>query len=141
MLQGASTVSHPDRARATRCCYAAANMILSSILLMVLGCVDGPPFTEIQDISIRHIGANGLVKRDLDAAELTRAQACLISNTQEIDPDNALQELLPTTYLIEVTEKTEIRSFELYTKVNLKGNKGRYYHNSCIHAFAVVPDK
>lgn len=114
-------------------------MILPTILLMAIGCIEGPPFTEIQDISIRHIGANGLVKRDLDAKELSRAQACLIQKTREIKPEAALQELLPTTYLIEVTEKTEIRSFELYTQQNLKGNKGRYYHNPCIYAFAVAP--
>ena len=113
--------------------------LITTILMLLAGCDAGAPFTEIQQISIRHIGANGLVKRDLDSDELARAQTCLVTQTRLIEPEAALTELLPTTYLIEVKDKGGIRSFELYTQENLKGNKGRYYQNGCIFSFADNP--
>ena len=34
--------------------------------------------------------------------------------------------------LLEIKDNRGIRNFELYTDVNLKGNKGKYYENRCI---------
>ncbi len=111
------------------------------LVAFLAGCTGGgPAFKDVTKVSVRHIASRGLTERDFSARELDSVSKCLYQ-TETIDASEAQQELLPTTYLVEVTDKGGMRSFELYTKTNLKGNKGQYYRNNCIHGLITAKRK
>lgn len=101
-------------------------------LAALTACASGPVFSGIHEVKVRHIGTGGLVQKSLTPDEAKRLTACLY-NTREIAEEQALRDLLQTTYLLEISDSKGDRSFELYTMENLKGNKGKYYHNRCVY--------
>lgn len=121
--------------------FPVSRPVLVATMAFLVGCSGGgPTFKEVTKVSVRHIASRGLTERDFSARELDSVSKCLYK-TETIDASEAEQALLPTTYLIEVTDKGGMRSFELYTKTNLKGNKGQYYQNSCIHGLITAKRK
>ncbi len=56
-----------------------------------------------------------------------------LKTTTEISEGQTMRELLTTTYLLEISDNRGDRSFELYTRHNMKGNKGKYYVNKCAY--------
>jgi hypothetical protein len=109
-------------------------MLVPILAALFFGCSTGPVFTEVTEMNVRHISSNGLVERSFSARDLTKISECLYQ-TNEIGVEKASPKILPTTYLIEVKDKAGVRSFELYTQTNLKGNKGQYYENNCLFQF------
>ncbi|MFT4624833.1 MAG: hypothetical protein ACI8PZ_003496 [Myxococcota bacterium] len=101
---------------------------------------EGPVFRNVTKTNVKHVGSRGLTERTFTAREGTTVAECLYT-TKGIAADQASDELLPTTYLVEVHDNQGVRSFELYTATNLKGNKGKYFVNNCLHdlILATVP--
>ena len=106
--------------------------MLAGALLLSTACSPGAPFTNIKTVTVRHIGKGGLQSKIFSPPKMQELVQCLYTTT-EITEEQTKEELLQTTYLIEVTDNLGDRSFELYTTENLKGNKGKYYVNHCIH--------
>ena len=112
--------------------FKAALPLLSG-LLGLGGCLPtGPTFNNITGITVQKVTADGLVNDELTDTKLQQTAQCLYQ-TQEVAEAGTEDMLLQETYLIQVKDNAGIRSFELYTRSNLKGNKGRYYTNRCIH--------
>lgn len=106
--------------------------LLAGALVALTACADNAPFQGISAVKVRHHGAAGLNEKALD----DRAQKALIEclyRSVEVTEEQTLRDLLQTTYLIEVSDAHGDRSFELYTRQNLKGNKGKYYVNDCVY--------
>lgn len=104
----------------------------SGLLLGATACSNAAPFNGISSVTVRHIGEGGLKNKEFTAAEMQQLVGCLYT-TVEIEEAMTKQELLQTTYLIEISDGLGDRSFELYTDENMKGNKGKYYVNRCMH--------
>ena len=104
----------------------------AALLLLLTACApDGPTFRDVKGVTVKHVRSGGLEQKAFSTRELAQVSECLYT-TQPIAEGDAAKELLPTTYLVEVTDRKGIRSFELYTATNLKGNGG-YYENRCLH--------
>lgn len=111
---------------------ASYPIIAVSLLLgSLLGCGEQKAFNGITSVQVRQIGSEGLQEQYYEGEELNRLTACLYKS-EEIPKDEGKQ-LLQSTYLIQVKDKNGERSFELYTESNMKGNKGKYYKNTCIY--------
>ncbi len=106
--------------------------LLAGSLLTLGACAKEGPFNKIRSVKVRHIGSNGLQDKVFTDEEMRQLVQCLYTS-REVEEAQTLRELLQTTYLIEVSDALGDRSFELYTAENLKGNKGKYYVNTCIH--------
>lgn len=109
-------------------------MLRGLVALLAIGCgaSEGPLFTDIATVNITKISSAGTQLRTLTGAEVGPFAGCLGATT-EIAPEQAEEQLLVSTYLIEVTDTTGKHSFELYTSHTLKGNRGKYYTNPCVH--------
>lgn len=108
-----------------------------SVLFVALGaltaCQSGPVFRGITKVKVQHIGSTqGLTTTPLDSVREKDLIKCLYQ-TREVTEDQTLRDLLQTTYLLVISDAQGDRNFELYTAQNLKGNKGKYYVNSCVH--------
>lgn len=101
-------------------------------LSSLTACGGGPVFARINEVKVRHIGPSGLTETTLEQAEHQAMVKCL-KQTKEIDEGQAKRDLLQTTYLLEISDNRGDRSFELYTRHNMKGNKGKYYVNKCAY--------
>jgi len=101
----------------------------------LIGCVpEGPPFTNVQAITIQQISPNGLTKRDVESPKLLREMSSCLYTTQKVNEEHSQKRnLLQTTYLVDIKDNSGIRSFELFTDQHLKGNKGNYYFNKCFY--------
>lgn len=107
--------------------------LLSALFATLVACGSGPVFNGISTVKVRHIGMSaGLSETKLDAKKQAELINCLY-NTTEVEEADTLRELLQTTYLLEISDGQGDRSFELYTQQNLKGNKGKYYVNTCVY--------
>lgn len=106
--------------------------LLASGLTLTVGCKSDVTFQGIENVKVRHIGPNGLTEKEFTDREKEELKKCLYTSRQ-VQEKETLRELLPTTYLIEVSDNLGDRSFELYTAKNLTGNKGQYFVNDCIH--------
>jgi hypothetical protein len=103
------------------------------VLVALLGCgEEAPLFNGIYSVTVQKVGSRGLQKRVLGEQELPSVAECLAGGTTEIAAEAVLTDLLPSTYLIEISDASGARSFELYTQQNLKGNHGKYYANGCL---------
>lgn len=103
------------------------------LLLALTACSAGPTFVNIESVKIQRVGSGGLHSVELGLTETRDAVACLYE-TREVNAEAAQADmLLQDVYLIEVKDNAGVRSFELYTGRHLKGNKGKYYQNGCIH--------
>jgi hypothetical protein len=112
----------------------ATLLVLSALLgsLSACGFQAGPVFRNIQNVKIRHIGPSGLTDTELDALKQKEMIKCLYQTT-EVEEEETLRDLLQTTFLLVISDAAGDRNFELYTQQNLKGNKGKYYVNRCVH--------
>ena len=105
--------------------------VLTLAFTGLFGCDSGAPFNSINSVSVRHIGPAGLVDKKLTEEQVAAVTDCLYTS-KEVPEAETRRDLLSTTYLIQVADSAGDRSFELYTKDNIKGNKGKYYYNACI---------
>jgi hypothetical protein len=104
-------------------------------LVLLGGCQvgDEPPlFDGITKVEVVKVGSGGLTRKEVGPDLLGKVNGCLQRSTKEITSDKASEDLLASTYLIEINDAHGARSFELYTPTNLKGNRGKYYENKCI---------
>ena len=92
----------------------------------------GPVFKNVTTTTVKHVGSRGLTERTFTDRELNAVADCLYT-TKQVDEEPQVTDLLPTTYLVEVHDLNGVRSFELYTARNLKGNKGKYFINGCLY--------
>lgn len=106
--------------------------LLTTALMLMLGCSQAPTFQGIRGVTIHHQTAGGTSKQVLGADDLHTAIQCLYTTT-EIDQAESDDQLLQTIYLVEVSDRLGDRMFELYSMQNMKGNKGKYYQNRCIY--------
>ena len=104
---------------------------LTGALFVLPACQDGAVFDRISSVRVRHIGPKGLMNKKLSEDKQRQLVNCLYTS-KEIQEDKD-QPLLQTTYLLEINDHFGDRSFELYTRQNLKGNRGRYYLNTCVY--------
>lgn len=107
-------------------------ILLAGVLITSSACSNGAPFNKISSVKVRHIGAGGLKDKVFEGKTAESLVKCLYKTTETVE-ENTKQELLQTTYLIEISDNLGDRSFELYTMENLKGNKGKYYVNRCLY--------
>ena len=108
-------------------------MVAGLVLLLTVGCsVAEPLFADISTVNITKISSAGTALRTLNPGEVGPFAGCL-GVTSEIRAEQAEDNLLVSTYLIEVTDKAGKHSFELYTAHTLKGNHGKYYTNPCVY--------
>lgn len=108
-------------------------LVLSGALVALTACAPSGPFDGIRSVQVRHIGSGGLQDKKFPPNEMQKLVNCLYQ-TVEVAEEQTDRELLQTTFLVVVSDKLGDRSFELYTERNLKGNKGKYYTNTCIHS-------
>jgi len=101
-------------------------------LTLLFGCTEAPVYQNITGVTIHTQTAAGTSRKALEGKKLKAAVNCLYS-TQNIQESEASDELLGSIYILEVKDQFGDRMFELYTNENLKGNKGRFYRNSCIY--------
>lgn len=101
-------------------------------LTLLFGCTEAPVYKGITGVTIHTQTAAGTARKPLDGKRLKQAVACLY-NTQNIQEGEASEDLLGSIYILEVRDDFGDRMFELFTNENLKGNKGRYYRNTCIY--------
>lgn len=128
---------HGASMRATASLVAVAGLIVGTLALT--GCMSGPVFNGITKVQVRHIGSSeGLTETEFDAKTQKKLIECLANGTREVTEVETARELLQTTYLLVITDRAGDRNFELYTARNLKGNKGKYYANTCI--FPIIRD-
>jgi predicted ATPase len=107
-------------------------LAVPAMLLGATACTSKATFQGISSVKVRHIGEGGLKDKVFKEAAMEELIACLYTTT-EVTEEETKRELLQTTYLIEISDNLGDRSFELYTDENIKGNKGKYYVNTCIH--------
>ncbi|MEZ4321285.1 MAG: hypothetical protein R3F61_27665 [Myxococcota bacterium] len=110
----------------------AAFASLTLVMGALTACESGPVFNRVTSVKVRHIGTSGLTETYLAPQQEKQMIKCL-NETREIQENQALRDLLQTTYLLEIDDARGDRSFELYTTQNLKGNKGKYYVNRCVY--------
>ncbi len=101
-------------------------------LSLLFGCTEAPVYKNITGVTIHTQTAAGTSRRPVEGKKLTDAARCLYG-TENIDESEASDELLGSIYILEVKDQFGDRMFELFTNENLKGNKGRYYRNTCIY--------
>lgn len=103
-----------------------------ALIAVACGGESGPLFSSITNVNITKVSSAGTALHTLSSSEVGPFAGCLDA-TSEIAPDQAEDQLLVSTYLIEVTDGNGKHSFELYTAHTLKGNHGKYYTNPCLH--------
>lgn len=104
-----------------------------SLFALFLGCQAAPTFQGISGVTIQAVSVNGLKRTTLEQTGLREAINCLYATTDVEAGASASRLLLDVTYLIQVEDNYGNRNFELYTDRHMKGNKGHYYENLCIH--------
>jgi hypothetical protein len=116
----------------------APHIVLAAALL---GCApSGPTFVNVESVVVQQIRRDGLTKRDISSKKKLRDVAnCLYTTTEVTEEDSRKRNLLQTTFLIDIKDVHGIRSFELFTDQHLKGNKGNYYFNKCLHTLISTP--
>ena len=114
-------------------------MIIASSLHALLsgwsmwgGCTQPPVFTSVAEVVIQTQTPGGISREALKGDRLERAKTCLY-NTVEIQKDQGKPELLQEILLIQVKDRYADRVFEFVTDENLKGNKGKFYRNTCLY--------
>ena len=114
-------------ARATKLTLCAAALSLTTACLG-----EGPLFQGINGVTVQQVSPDGLKRRDLEQTGLVEATNCLYKS-QEVNREATLErQLLQTTYLLIIKDRTGDHNFELFTDQHMTGNKGRYYQNKCI---------
>ena len=108
-------------------------LTIAPLLAMLLGCQEGPLFTNIQAVEVQVVSANGLKRTELEQTGLNRVAGCLYNTSEVKQNATEKRQLLQTTYLMIVRDNTGTRNFEMITDYHMKGNKGRYYENACVH--------
>ena len=104
-----------------------------SLFALFFGCQAAPTFRDISSVTVQAVSVNGLKRTTLEQTGLREATDCLYG-TMKVDVGaSASRQLLDVTYLIQVEDNYGNRNFELYTDRHMKGNKGYYYENLCIH--------
>jgi len=101
-------------------------------LTFLLGCAEAPVYQNITGVTIHTQTASGTSRKPVEGKKLVEAARCLYT-TENIDQSQASDELLGSIYILEVKDQFGDRMFEMFTSENLKGNKGRYYRNTCIY--------
>ncbi|MEQ1570263.1 MAG: hypothetical protein ABMA64_31805 [Myxococcota bacterium] len=106
-------------------------MISMSLGFLWFGCSAAPTFTSIGSVTVMVQTPGGTSRRELEGDQLQKVQQCLYQ-TVEIEQAEASAEYLQELMMLEVKDRLGDRMFELYTKENLKGNRNKYYRNTCI---------
>lgn len=102
-------------------------------VLGLMGCPEIPVFGSVDDVTLRYGSSRGLQDRAISRRDKDRVKACL-PNTKEAEPP-APDSVTPVErpYLLLVTDRGQVKSFEQHSERYLRGNKGRYFHNTCLH--------
>lgn len=102
-------------------------------LLSLGGCLpEGPLFAGITKVKAKQVTVDGTKTVDFGDVIIRKVANCLYQSV-EVSSGDAAENLLPEVYLVDVTDNAGTRTFELYTRENLKGNKGKYYRNRCLY--------
>ncbi|MEN0066639.1 MAG: hypothetical protein AAGA48_31185 [Myxococcota bacterium] len=111
-----------------------SRMLLVFGLACLVGCEKPPVYQDIAKVIVhQQTGARGTQKTELRGEQFERAIQCLYS-TQQVTEKETKDELLQAIVVLQVVDRIGDRMFELYTTENFKGNKGKYYRNSCIYS-------
>ncbi len=118
----------------------ARSWLWMGFAVCLAGCPELPVFSSIEDVTLRQGSSRGLSDRAVSRREKDRIKDCLAKTTPAEAP--AGQDVVPLDkpYLLLVTDRGQVKSFEQYTAVYLRGNKGRYFKNTCLHAILTSLD-
>jgi hypothetical protein len=112
--------------------FAAVAFTLVGILINSMNTKD-PVFEKIDTLTIHYLSAKGLTEKPLSPPEQLDIIRCLFEDTSRIEKEALEIDLLPSTYLIELTNGDGRHSIELISRHNLADNRG-YYNNTCIYS-------
>ena len=104
-----------------------------SLLALLFGCGTAPTFKGISGVTVQAVSVNGLKRTTLEQTGLKKAIECLYTTSKVDAQASESRQLLDVTFLVQVKDNYGDRNFELYTDRHMKGNKGNYYENQCIH--------
>lgn len=99
---------------------------------LLTGCTQEPLFNGIKAVTVQKISASGLQKAELTQTGLQKARQCLNQTTEVPQTATESRMLMQNTYMLIIIDNTGARNFEMLTDQHLKGNKQRYYENTCI---------
>ncbi len=97
----------------------------------LVGCTQPPVYSAISTVTVHTQDSHGTRQVNLTGDKLNAAKRCLTS-TVEIPQEDSDPEVLQNIIMLQVKDRIGDRMFELYTDENFKGNKGKYYRNTCI---------
>lgn len=105
---------------------------LLPLFTLFAGCTKPPVYDGITKVVFHHQTSQGTARTELEGEQLEQAVACLNSTTEVGFDENSQEEPLQAIYLLQVMDRNGDRMFELLTGSMFKGNKGKYYRNTCI---------
>lgn len=107
-------------------------LALSAFFTLLLGCGEAPTYQGISSVTIHKQTSQGTSRKTLDGKDFDQVAQCLYATEVVPQPEN-LDDLLGSIIILEVNDRMGDRMFELYSQRHMKGNKGKYYHNTCIY--------
>ena len=105
---------------------------LSTALTLLLACGEAPTYQGISAVTVRRQTAQGTSKKELQGRDLDTIVGCLYQTEPVAQPED-LDDLLGSIVIVEVQDRVGDRMFELYSAQYMKGNKGKYYRNTCLY--------
>jgi hypothetical protein len=111
---------------------------VAALFTATAACTTAPRFSEIEKVEVYYLSeSGGLTIQRLTKSKERDLKRCLISETKPITAENREMDLLPTSYLIQVTDAKETVSMELLSESNLTDRKG-FYENPCVYKLVSV---
>jgi len=109
----------------------AAGAFSLMLIVLALSMNEEPVFKKIDEISVHYLSNRGLTQKALNRTQTAQIIECLVTKTHRLEKGELEQEILPSTYLIEVRNGDGRNSLELISRNNLADTQG-YYYNDCI---------
>ena len=109
----------------------ARSCVWMGFVLCLMGCPEIPVFRSIDDVTLRYGSSQGLKDRPVSRRDKDRIKACLLDTKEAPTPDEVTP--IDRPYLLLVTDQGQVKSLEQQSERYLRGNKGRYFHNTCLH--------
>ncbi len=92
-----------------------------------------PTFVNVTAVQIQRISQDGLTKSAIDGRQgLQEVAKCLYDVEEVSEEQTSTRPLKQSTFLLDITDAYGIRSFELFTDIHMKGNRGEYYESDCL---------
>ena len=107
-------------------------LLVVAMGLFIAACGSDRRFQSIDGVKVYYLSeTGGLAHRKLTQSKVRELKICLLKNTKKITEDQREIELLPSSFLIEVTNGQGTVSMELLSRNNLTDRLG-VYENKCV---------